>query len=910
MTRKRRLVAAASLVLVSTTGAGFPNAQSVVPTTSFVKTETITRTHLVHGANVEADTRKVTVQVSTTSNIRDRQAVTVSWAGAHPSGGLVSDHNSAAAAQQEYPVVVMQCRGVDSPSAPVSKRIRPQSCWTQTPAERFQYSPSGALFPSFRMDRYAVTADRAIDVNKPASLPSACPDVPISHWVPFAAADGTVYPGGILGCAGLAPEAANSADSLQPGSTTYGVADTHGNGSTKFVMQSADSNASLGCSATVPCSLVVIPIMGLSCDTAGTASGPGEGMPVGDRPDADLVDPLFQDCSRAGRFAPGDFANGGIADVPVTGALWWAASNWRNRIAVPLTFAPSASVCDVVSNSATAYLYGSEGMAQATQQWSPAFCLDPKLFTLRHVQTSEPQAKNLLRTGNIQGAIQAGPPATPFAIPTVQAPAALTGFAVAYSVDGADGNPYPTLKLNARLLAKLLSESYRTCAGDCLDFTSKASVESGFAKLRDNPIDLTRDPEFQALNPGIPSTNYLQSAGTIEVMSSDSDLMTALSSYINADPEARAWLDGAQDPWGMVVNPAYKSIALPVANWPLLDTHLVHLAPGGNPCLDASPVPWLPLVASPVSNPATVALHMQFDIANSQTTCKDGGTEQQKLTAIGRQSPSIRFVLGLVSLGDATRYQLSTAALQTQRTSTGTGQFTDAAGRSFVAPTDAALRAAGALLRPSDELGTWPIPYDTLRTDPGGAKAYPGTVLMSIDVPTKGLPAGDAQRYGQLLHFAAGPGQTPGLASGDLPPGYLPLSAANGLAALAGYTNKAADAVAAQSGVVPFVSGRPTPTGPSTPTTGPATTGNGSSNGGTNTPAGPSAGSTPGSSARPSAPGPAPSAAPSANGNAQAVGKTTGLGSGWLGLALPFLALLALVALGASALTSGVGRRR
>jgi hypothetical protein len=265
-------------------------------------------------------------------------------------------------------------------------------------------------------------------------------------------------------------------------------------------------------------------------------------------------------------------------------------------------------------------------------------------------------------------------------------------------------------------------------------------------------------------------------------------------------------------------------------------------------------------------------------------------------------------VLGLVSLGDATRYQLRTAALQTQRTSTGTGQFADAAGRSFVAPTDAALRAAGALLRPSDELGTWPIPYDTLRTDPGGAKAYPGTVLMSIDVPTKGLPAADAQRYGQLLHFAAGRGQTPGLASGDLPPGYLPLSAANGLAELAAYTNKAADAVAAQSGIVPFVSGRPTPTGP--PTTGPATTGNGSSNGGTNTPTGPSAGSTPGSSARPSATGTAPSAAPSSNGNTQAVGKTTGLGSGWLGLALPFLALLALVALGASALTSGVGRRR
>ena len=61
-------------------------------------------------------------------------------------------------------------------------------------------------------------------------------------------------------------------------------------------------------------------------------------------------------------------------------------------------------------------------------------------------------------------------------------------------------------------------------------------------------------------------------AATLFSILSQSDVMWALTSYINADPEARAWLNGKPDPWGMVVNPAYEGIKLPVESWPLLDT--------------------------------------------------------------------------------------------------------------------------------------------------------------------------------------------------------------------------------------------------------------------------------------------------------------------------------------------------
>jgi hypothetical protein len=872
---------------------------------AFSAQETISRTHL-DGADTTVDTRTVSATVSDTQNLRDRQAVTVTWRGAHPTGGTVTDHNSAAAAQQEYPVVVMQCRGVDSASPDAAAKVTPQSCWTQTPGERFQYSISDFSYPSYRMDRYATTADRAYSVGQPSPLPSGCPTtLTAPHWIHFLAADGTDYPGGNLGCGGIAPEAANAADSLQPGNTTYGVADANGNGEAKFVIQTTETNASVGCSQTVECTLEIIPIMGISCDPAGVASDPGLGMAPNTRPVANLVPVARTECERTGRFKPGEQNGGGAqADVAVTGALWWAASNWRNRIAVPLTFAPGGDACDIVTDQPSLFVYGAEGLAQATQQWGPKFCFGTKAFTLRHVQTSEPQAKNLLSIGNIEAAVQGSPPSTPFPEPVVQAPAALSGWTIAYSVDGADGTPYQNLKLNARLLAKLLSESYFGCAF-CLQVPG----------IGNNPTDMSRDPEFQALNPGVPKTNYLAAGATLYAMSSDSDVMSALTSYINADPEARAWLNGTPDPWGMVVNPAYKKIALPVTSWPLLDTHVAKFATGANQCLEQSPVPWLPQVASPLSNPALVALNMQFDTANSQINCRNNGAENQKLVALGREATGVRFLFGLVSLADAARYQLDSAQLQTQRTSTGTGTFSDASGRTFVGPTDDAVRAAGTLMTADAAIGSWRVPYDRFATA-DGANAYPGTMLISIDVPTSGLARTDATNYATLLRFTAGEGQVAGLDSGQLPPGYVPLTDANGLGAFAAFTNKAASAVAAQCGSVPSVTASPAagadlctsiepPVVPQTGNGTPIGAGSGAVGSGPST----------GANGQPLAPG-----ARIAGGKSTTtptttpiqvipVAKTRGINTGPLGVALPVAAALALIALCGLAYNNGIGRR-
>ena len=78
-------------------------------------------------------------------------------------------------------------------------------------------------------------------------------------------------------------------------------------------------------------------------------------------------------------------------------------------------------------------------------------------------------------------------------------------------------------------------------------------------------------------------------------------------------------------------------------------------------------------------------------------------------------------------------------------------------------------------------------------------------MVVYASIPTKGVPAEDAKDLGEFLTFAGGVGQLPGLGVGQLPPGFLPMTSANGLGKFAAYTTSAATAVAAQNGTVPSV---------------------------------------------------------------------------------------------------------
>jgi hypothetical protein len=811
MTTRSRLGAAGLLLAALSTLLVSPPA--VASSSGFSATRTISRTNLVNGSDQVVDTRTFSLEVDRTSGLRDRDGLAVSWSGAHPSANLPGDVNSTQGLDEEYPVVLLQCRGKDSASVPLAQQISPQTCFTQSPLERYVRDGSTSL-PPWRLDRYASLADRGAKVGLPSPVPAppVCPFVGstiIEHNLPFVTAAGTSFPVGNRGCAGVPPEMSIQSTTGLPDNLTFGITDADGTGTARFDVRAAEDNASLGCSTSVPCALVAVPVMGISCDVGGSQLPADER--VGDPDAAAYAD---KQCMAAGAVPTGTFYTSPFQDdVSVSGSLWWSASNWRNRVVVPLSFATSPSVCDVTGSQAPLYFYGSELLVQASTQWAPKFCLDPKSFAFKHVQTGEPQAANLLTTRSVDAAFVSRIPTGGWGSPTATAPIGITSFVIAFAVDGKDRSPVTQLRLTPRLLAKLLTESYPVIP----------VVRDNDAALHGNPINISADPEFIALNPGIKvPVNASEAASTLLALSSDSDVIHALTAYIDADPEARAFLDGVPDPWGMTVNPSYRGIELPVDNWPLLDTFIPKPAP--NECMDEDPTPYLPLVAAPTQRLAAIGIDMQYSLSPSQTDCylSPAGKTGNKLVALGRQAGGFRFMLGIMGLADAERYGVRQAELLTHTSPGAEAKFTDATGRAFVGPDDASMRAAAALRTADAKAGTWTIDPQVLRSSSAGAGAYPGTMPLYAAIPTQGLGPTEANHYASWLRFAVGPGQSRGSGVGQLPPGYLPLTSANGLGDLAAYTDRAASSVAAQDGTVPgLTASAPPPATPApTPTSG------------------------------------------------------------------------------------------
>lgn len=835
------------------------------------KTKTVERVYVDNGRRTVVDRRTVHVSVSQTQNLRSLQQINVTWRGAHVTQGVDPDPNSDLAQNEEYSFALFECRGVDSTKVPVKDRLSPSTCWTNFADERYQQSYSDA--PAWQSDLFATPAQRQSVVGQPGALAPICKvlllGVAEQRWVPFTGADGHSYPGGPDGCDGLAPEASpeNLTNLSLPSNETFAVTGPDGTGRAKFDIFTGQDHASLGCSTTVKCSLVAIPIEGISCDPQGSA------LPAGQRPPAGEAADAKSNCETSGNFKPGQLLdnNAFSGAAAVDGTLWWSPSNWRNRIVFPLTFAQSDNVCSLFGNQTQLPLFGSELMQQAMLRWAPHFCLDGKLFNPKLVDSSEPQARDQLATNEassvlspngVQAAVGADPPDPGFPEPTVQAPVAASGFGIAFSVDDPKQNQVLHLNLDARLLAKLLTESYSVNSA----VKSEYPVTDGVQTLGNNPLNIAEDPEFQALNPGV-GIHDSDAAAALLTLNINSDVMTQLTTYINNDPAARTFLNGQPDPWGMRVNPHYKGLQLPVQRWPVgLDnfepTGIYKL--GINDCLAQDPQPFLPLVQDPQSSLYQIALDADFAIAQPQTNCKlidpNGSDAGAKLVAAGRQDPGYRFMLSVVSLPDAARFDEPLASLATSHVPA-TQKFTSAAGQTFVSPTVNSMSAALELASWSKNTGSFQIPSGALARS---TTAYPGTMLLNADVPTTGLSKTIAGDYAKLLTYAAGPGQVAGTAAGDLPPGYAPISADAGLRKLSAYTRLAATAIAAQSGHVPTpgenaVSGN-SPQNPGTPQ---APSGGGTGSSGPSTSSGSGIGSTPGSGSTPtgSSVGPAGGAA-------------------------------------------------
>jgi len=765
-----------------------------------------------------SDPATIEMTVSATNNLRGRQQLDVSWEGAHPTGGIWADPNSSEASANEYPFVLLQCRGVDTAGLVPTGQVRltPETCWTQTPGER-TYEAS-MQWPAWRSDRYANTPDRYRWARSPydplSARPTGCPEKEQQaiHWLPFRAADGEVYPGTPVqspDCGRSAPEVTLVDPIGIPSNTTYATTRPDGTGTARFTVWSNKENASLGCSADVSCALVAVPIVGVSCDEWGHGAGSdGTGLAAHDgrsdksyssthAPSPAAIDTATANCSqREDQYDPGVGRTANDPTNPaVTGRLWWSASNWRNRITVPLDFAVSPDVCSVVSHDVPESIFGSAGFTEAAQSWQPMFCTTKSLFSFNHVQAPESNARTLLNSGGASLALTTQARTGGYDRPVARAPIAFSGFAISFNADGKDKAPATDVKLNARLLAKLLTQSY------AVNSTVRGGYEAPAGwdfTMSTQPLNLVLDPEFQELNPEFtpPRDVWRQefpAPAALQIVGADADLMWALTNYIAQDPDARAWIAGRRDPWGMRVNPQYQAIELPVQNWPLLDdwpngSDAGERVLNSDPChVDGSP--YLPLIHNQLGALATVLENLQFGKSAVKTECEGDGAAGTTYRTQGRQGVGTRFVLGLVPLSGAIRYGLRTAALQT-------------AEDTFVEADQAGLKAAATLLKADAATRSWNVDYAALHTDSAN-EAYPGLMPIYADVATSDVEAETAGNLADFLCYAATKGQKPGAANGQLPDGYLPISEANGLDEQRQQIFATAAAVRAQKGTIP-----------------------------------------------------------------------------------------------------------
>lgn len=652
------------------------------------------------------------------------QAVTVSWTGGTPTTFAGTLFNT------DF-VQIMQCWGDDDGTVAANPGpSRTQCQYGASPTTDRgswpgnDYDDTRKIFYSADPTNYGQD-DRygAVNPNAPGE-------------VPFKSVDGTVITSGTQNNALFNRNTTNEVDFARTGAD--------GTGKEYFEVQTANEAPHLGCGAPVTsggttkprsCWLVIVPQGHLDLD----------GKPYADHSQVNAGSPV-------------------------------SSTNWKNRVAIPLHFNPVGTNCALGAKERPTT--GSELVADAMTSWQSALC--PSGTVYGYTELGEPDTRARLSADGSTGlafttrALGADDGTTAPSGTTTYAPVALSGAVIGFTIErrpkaGAPasvaklaGTKVESIDLTPRLVAKLLTESYRNSPWGAV---LSGTAAKGYGWARNNPAGLASDPEFIALNPEFA---YLSVA---ETPATDTDLITALGHtdtaralwrWILSDKEARQFLGGVSDDWGMRVNPYYSTNAdvNPTGaafdpghadDYPKSDPWCT-IPPGTDAAVKQCMTDFHPYVDDMHSG----ALHTR----RADTLWKsswDALANPPAFKSPGPQTVGSRFVITVTDAASAARYGLQTARLR------------NAAG-TFVAPTTTALTtaAASASGTPAAEIS------------PANAKAkgaYPLAQLVYAAVRPAALDTAARKDYAALLRYAAGNGQLSGADPGRLPAGYAPLPA-------------------------------------------------------------------------------------------------------------------------------------
>jgi hypothetical protein len=515
-----------------------------------------------------------------------------------------------------------------------------------------------------------------------------------------------------------------------PMNTAYATTAPKGTGQLDIQILTLAENQFLGCGLRHRCSLVIVPAQG-----GDTLSSP----------------PHCDDHS----IDAGGTDLGQFAFSTQTGSC-----SWKQRIVVPLSFAPAPTNCPLKKAAFSAI--GSPMLLRAMNQWRAGLCAssNPMAVTFNAAIT-EPEAIADLPSGlgDIALTTRPGPTKLVSNKTYTYAPIAISSVAIAYWVDNpVTGQPVRNLKLDPRLVAKLVTQSYNFENEGC--GVGKPPKKIGCDGAVDgNPFSLFADPEFKHLNPKVLAPIGIGAAFQVPtVQSGHSDMTFEITRWMSANKNSAGFVAGQFDPWGMHVNTNYLGLKYPLDSFTGQDSY--------------------PVIAHKYSPVFPLSL-----VASYQAQNWEPGTDWEK-DQFGNfprdpiQVPGERALFAILDNGDAAAFRFPVAKILNH-----SGHY--------VAPSAASMTAAiPSLITSKANHITQRVDYKIQK-----AGAYPLTMVVYALVPTSGVKPTKAAAIARFLNYVVGPGQRPGVLPGELAPGYLPLPAR-----LRAQTVKAATLVLNQKG--------------------------------------------------------------------------------------------------------------
>jgi hypothetical protein len=501
-----------------------------------------------------------------------------------------------------------------------------------------------------------------------------------------------------------------------------------------------------------------------------------------------------------GQYEPNGFkidTNSGFVPNQLINSSPLSAGNWAMRIQIHLDYAPVQSFCPIGTQERETV--GTQAVARAVQSWQLALNKAANCSTI-FGYSAVPEAtstQQLALSGSGVGmafttipigseAARAGsaPASLP---PTLYAPVAVSAVGFGFNINQGNGYVTTPVKLTPQLLARALTQSYRT---DLPDYEPDLS-KTGPAWSTPNPANLASDPVFKQLNPELTSVTNGQRAPLLT--EDHSQMNQQIWQWIQADPTASSWLDGTPDPAGQItVDPDFQALGLGKA--PAIDS----FPRAYSTCLDLGlwQNPTEPTEAPKEQLKCSLDLLPyvnDYPSAASQVlTANDPYATSWNALGVGpdgtdgwwgKNPPGVlgsTWIWGISDTPDLAAFGLIDA------------QLCDDSGSNCVGPSTASVTAAVSSAKP-DSAGLMQVNPATV---PAGA--YPLVQVIYAAVPTN--QAADAlNAYADLIADAAGPGQVPGVAPGDLPPGYLPMPTSLKNQALAVVAQLRADAGASST---------------------------------------------------------------------------------------------------------------